>query len=505
MESSLGGRSDLSTSCCSSVESSEEQDRGPSPYSPQTYITGSSCSALNWRDQVCGPFSSLHSYGQDSDSDCLSSLGDYSLALAGLRGSVSQGDPCYAGPFFKDVERDVREEEDELSAADSVINEGIIFYNEVCSVLRQSTSCLLFWFKVWFCQTNLLLFCSIRKSSRWTLNTRKGGSISSQNLLRKAPMVRYTVLKMPRHASNLLSKRWDRAYWPLCFVFSTARFQSALWLLTVFFHPHRSPWRGSAVRRWVRGVPSDLLVWWNSLEWSERGLMCYFSWTSNLVCAPHLCLWLTALFFSTRSSGWKLLGEMWWIKYKIQHMHSWCKMRIMKTSEIRMWLKMWKWVVLGCQRWLMRFLEVVWSKLYFLTTLFLCHKITGHNGRSIWIWYCVLVNINQIKCSLCPGLTLSVVSGSLGQLIAECGRLPEDLSLHYHLQVLTALEYLVKKKVVHLDIKGTIYKGIFCQLIFLVFTIIKLMFESYMSYAKKSKYERWCQEENWSDLLNCIF
>ncbi|XP_041812815.1 mitogen-activated protein kinase kinase kinase 14 [Chelmon rostratus] len=129
-ESSLGGRSDLSTSCCSSIESSEEQDRGPSLYSRQIYITGSSCSPLNWRDQVCGPLSSLRSYGQDSDSDCLSSLGDYSLPLVGLRGSVSQADPCYARPFFKDVERDVREEEDDLSAADSLSNEGIIFYNE---------------------------------------------------------------------------------------------------------------------------------------------------------------------------------------------------------------------------------------------------------------------------------------------------------------------------------------------------------------------------------------
>ncbi|XP_042361122.1 mitogen-activated protein kinase kinase kinase 14 isoform X2 [Plectropomus leopardus] len=129
-ESSLGGRSDLSTSCCSSVESSEEQDRGPSLYGCQIYNTGSSCSPLNWGNQVCGTLSSLRSYGQDSDSDSLSSLGDCSLALAGLRGSVSQGDPCYAGPFFKDVERDVREEEDDFSADDSVNNEGIIFYND---------------------------------------------------------------------------------------------------------------------------------------------------------------------------------------------------------------------------------------------------------------------------------------------------------------------------------------------------------------------------------------
>lgn len=48
--------------------------------------------------------------------------------------------------------------------------------------------------------------------------------------------------------------------------------------------------------------------------------------------------------------------------------------------------------------------------------------------------------------------------GSLGQLIMERGRLPEDLSLHYHSQVLTALEYLAKKKVAHLDIKGMYFQ-----------------------------------------------
>ncbi|XP_067472203.1 mitogen-activated protein kinase kinase kinase 14 [Thunnus thynnus] len=127
-ESSLGGISNLSSSCCSSIERSEEQDRGPPLYNRQIYNTGSSCSPLAWGEPVCNLLSSVHSYGQDSDS--LSSVGDYSLALAGLRGSVSQGDPCYAGPLFKDVERDAREEEDDFSADDSVSNEGIIFYNE---------------------------------------------------------------------------------------------------------------------------------------------------------------------------------------------------------------------------------------------------------------------------------------------------------------------------------------------------------------------------------------
>ncbi|XP_008302499.1 mitogen-activated protein kinase kinase kinase 14 [Stegastes partitus] len=129
-ESSHGGRRDLSTSCCSSIESSDKQDRRPSLYGRRIYSTGSSCAPLNWPEQVLDSFSSLRSYEQDSSSDSHSSLGDCSLALAGLRGSVSQGDSCYAGPFFKEVERDAKEEEDELSAADSDSNEGIIFYNE---------------------------------------------------------------------------------------------------------------------------------------------------------------------------------------------------------------------------------------------------------------------------------------------------------------------------------------------------------------------------------------
>lgn len=129
MESFLEGRSDLSTSCCSRFK---EQDGEPSLSRPQSYATGSS-SVRNWREKVGGTIPALCSDGQDSESDSCSSLGDCSLALAGLRGNVSQGDPCYAGPLFKDVERDERQEEDDPSAADSV-NEGIIFYNDVCPV-----------------------------------------------------------------------------------------------------------------------------------------------------------------------------------------------------------------------------------------------------------------------------------------------------------------------------------------------------------------------------------
>lgn len=146
-ELSLRGTGDFSTTCCSSIENSKEQDRGPPLYSHPSihpiYKTGSSCTPLTWRQlEVCKPLSSLlssvHSYGEeDSDSDSRSSLGDCSLALAGLRGNVSQGDHCYAGPFSKDMEREAIEEEEELSAYDSSCNEGIIFYNEVCSALLQ--------------------------------------------------------------------------------------------------------------------------------------------------------------------------------------------------------------------------------------------------------------------------------------------------------------------------------------------------------------------------------
>uniref|UniRef100_A0A3Q0S1R8 Mitogen-activated protein kinase kinase kinase 14a n=1 Tax=Amphilophus citrinellus TaxID=61819 RepID=A0A3Q0S1R8_AMPCI len=111
-----------------------EQESGSSSVSilvsQQIYNKGSSCSPLNWPGQVLGHISSVRSYENNSSSDSLSSLGDCSLALAGLRGCVSQGDPCYAGPFFKEVEREAREEEDEFSEADSVSNEGIIFYHE---------------------------------------------------------------------------------------------------------------------------------------------------------------------------------------------------------------------------------------------------------------------------------------------------------------------------------------------------------------------------------------
>lgn len=132
MEPFPAGGSDLSASRCGGAGGSEEQVGGPPFYHRHVYASGSSCSPLSW-DRVYSPASPVHSYGLDSDSDQLSGAGDCSLALAGLRGCVSQSDPCYAGPFFKDVKRDEREEEGELPGSGPVVNEGIIFYNEVCS------------------------------------------------------------------------------------------------------------------------------------------------------------------------------------------------------------------------------------------------------------------------------------------------------------------------------------------------------------------------------------
>lgn len=124
-ESFSSGSGDLSSSCCSSVECSEVQSPHPSFYSKPVYNRSS---AVPWT--TLGPASVyLSAYRQESDSDSSSSIGDCSLALAGLRGSVSQGDPCFAGPFFKDLEQEFREE-DYMTDLDSDKNEGLIFYKE---------------------------------------------------------------------------------------------------------------------------------------------------------------------------------------------------------------------------------------------------------------------------------------------------------------------------------------------------------------------------------------
>ncbi|XP_031430648.2 uncharacterized protein LOC105901290 isoform X3 [Clupea harengus] len=50
-------------------------------------------------------------------------------------------------------------------------------------------------------------------------------------------------------------------------------------------------------------------------------------------------------------------------------------------------------------------------------------------------------------------LFMDLKTGSLAQLLRCRGSLPEDLSLHYHLQVLEALEHLHRRRVLHLDVK----------------------------------------------------
>ena len=125
----------------SHLQGSEEQDRGLSScsYNPD----------LIWGHQHCSPLSDLPAFGLDGDSDSppseggLSSVGDYPLALAGLRGSVSQGDQCFVALFSKDVETDVRKaEEDEVSASEPDVNEGIVF-NEVGLTLNPGGSLFL--------------------------------------------------------------------------------------------------------------------------------------------------------------------------------------------------------------------------------------------------------------------------------------------------------------------------------------------------------------------------
>ncbi|XP_035626995.2 mitogen-activated protein kinase kinase kinase 14 isoform X2 [Oncorhynchus keta] len=122
--------SNISTSYSSSIPSLEAHDTRRPPYPLQDCNRGPSHSHPCWGPQVFSPSCNLSTYGQESDSDSpLSSVGDCSLALAGLRGSVSQEDRCYAGPFCKDVERHVWEKEGEVSETDT--NEGLIFNENI--------------------------------------------------------------------------------------------------------------------------------------------------------------------------------------------------------------------------------------------------------------------------------------------------------------------------------------------------------------------------------------
>lgn len=88
------------------------------------------------RAQTLATGFSIYSDDPDSDLDsCGSSPVDYSLPLAGLRGSVSQGDRCYAWPFAKDMEREYEGEKgDYASSTDSTDNEGLILDDGACAV-----------------------------------------------------------------------------------------------------------------------------------------------------------------------------------------------------------------------------------------------------------------------------------------------------------------------------------------------------------------------------------
>lgn len=99
---------------------------------------GSSCivgSSLTRPQPFTGGFSK-YCDGPDSDLDSSgSSPANHSLAMAGLRGSVSQGDREYAEPFAKDMEREYEMEKgDYASSDDSFINEGLILDDGVCPV-----------------------------------------------------------------------------------------------------------------------------------------------------------------------------------------------------------------------------------------------------------------------------------------------------------------------------------------------------------------------------------
>lgn len=83
--------------------------------------------------------------GDSSSSDDPDSKVDHSLAMAGLCGSVSQGDRCYAFPLAKYIERECEMEKDDYAwSADSMDNEGLILDEGNCLVGASSVLVCLF-------------------------------------------------------------------------------------------------------------------------------------------------------------------------------------------------------------------------------------------------------------------------------------------------------------------------------------------------------------------------
>lgn len=65
-----------------------------------------------------------------------------------------------------------------------------------------------------------------------------------------------------------------------------------------------------------------------------------------------------------------------------------------------------------------------------------------------------------MKIVLYINVFVQTSSACLAQLLKEMTSLPEDLALHYLHQSLGALEHLHCRKVLHLDVKGTVWVGL---------------------------------------------
>ncbi|KAI1884124.1 hypothetical protein AGOR_G00223220 [Albula goreensis] len=96
--------------------------------SQPSYGQGPSCSTLPWCPPGPATLPRMSLYSQESKSEShLSSEVNWSLARFGLRGNVCQEDQSFATPFFKEVEREAKVEEEE-GLGGSEVNEGILFH-----------------------------------------------------------------------------------------------------------------------------------------------------------------------------------------------------------------------------------------------------------------------------------------------------------------------------------------------------------------------------------------
>lgn len=223
----------------------------------------------------------------------------------------------------------------------------------------------MFWFEKWLNQTNLFVSCW-QKIQPVDSEYKEGREYVLQHFIKEGS---YGEVHSAEDVNSGFKFAAKKVIYSILICIKTILYKS-MYIILVFYVPsfsQRLPWRGSTVRRWVRGVPSDLLVWWSSLEWLERGLMSSFWWNTKLVNNPTIFPSHTAYVVDTNYSCCHLNSRNRWNQLSAQTctVHgTWVDwVQVQKNTDV-ISVEMRKWVFLGCSKWLLTLLKECLSKLH---------------------------------------------------------------------------------------------------------------------------------------------